>query len=73
MYGSHVHQAVIEAQDAQSGITIHEVNERYDEGRIIFQASCDVSSDDTPETLAQRINELEREHLPAQIEKLLFP
>jgi phosphoribosylglycinamide formyltransferase-1 len=73
MYGSHVHQAVIEAGDAQSGITIHEVNEHYDEGKIIFQASCDVSLEDTPETLAQRIHQLEHEHLPTQIEKLLFP
>lgn len=73
MYGSHVHQAVIEAGDAQSGITIHEVNEHYDEGKIIFQASCDVSADDTPETLAQRIHQLEHEHLPTQIEKFLFP
>jgi phosphoribosylglycinamide formyltransferase-1 len=73
MYGSHVHQAVIEAGDAQSGITIHEVNEHYDEGKIIFQASCDVSPEDTPETLAQRIYQLEQEHLPVQIEKLLFP
>jgi phosphoribosylglycinamide formyltransferase-1 len=73
MYGSHVHQAVIEAGDAKSGITIHEVNEHYDEGKIIFQASCDVSPEDTPETLAQRIYQLEQEHLPVQIEKLLFP
>jgi phosphoribosylglycinamide formyltransferase-1 len=73
MYGSHVHQAVIEAGDAKSGITIHEVNERYDEGSIIFQASCDVSPEDSPETLAQRIHQLEYEHLPVQIEKILYP
>ena len=72
MYGSRVHQAVIESGDEKSGITIHYVNEKYDEGRIIFQATCDVSSDDTPETLAAKVHQLEYAHFPEQIEKLLF-
>jgi phosphoribosylglycinamide formyltransferase-1 len=73
MYGMHVHRAVVAAGETETGITIHEVNEHYDEGKIIFQASCEVSPEDTPETLAQRIYQLEQEHLPVQIEKLLFP
>ncbi len=72
MYGSKVHQAVIDSGDEKSGITIHYVNEKYDEGRIIFQASCDVSSDDTPDSLAAKVHQLEYAHFPVQIEKLLF-
>lgn len=71
MYGNHVHQAVLEAGENQSGITIHEVNERYDEGKIIFQATCPVFPDDTTETLAERIHQLEHQHLPEQIDQLL--
>ena len=71
MYGEHVHRAVIEAGETQSGITIHHVNENYDEGDIIFQATCNVYSNDTPETLAARVHELEYTHYPEIIEKLL--
>ena len=72
MYGQHVHRAVIENREKQSGISIHYVNENYDEGAMIFQASCDVKEDDTPDTLAQRIHALEYEHYPRIIEQILF-
>lgn len=71
MYGERVHRAVIEAGRKKSGITIHYVNERYDEGDIIFRAECDVLEDDTPATLAARVHELEYRFYPAIIEKLL--
>ena len=64
MYGHHVHNAVIAAKEQFSGITIHLVNEAYDEGRILFQDRCVVSSDDTAETLAQKIHQLEHENFP---------
>jgi len=71
MYGIHVHRAVIESGDKESGISIHYVNERYDEGNIIFQASCPVSVNDTPETLADKIHELEHKHYPKVIEEVI--
>jgi len=71
MYGSHVHEAVIANGEAESGITIHYLNQKYDEGDVIFQARCPVESDDTPETLAARIHALEYEHYPKVVEKLL--
>ena len=71
MYGMNVHKAVIENGDKKSGISIHFVNEQYDDGEIIFQAHCDVKEDDTPESLAERIHDLEYEHFPRVIEKLL--
>jgi phosphoribosylglycinamide formyltransferase-1 len=71
MYGLRVHQAVIENGDEESGITIHYVNNRYDEGDIIFQARCKVQSDDTPEFLAHRVHELEYAHYPQVIEDLV--
>lgn len=71
MYGSRVHEAVIAAQEQQSGITIHFVNEHFDEGATIFQATCDIALHDTPETLAQKIHLLEYEHFPKVIEQLL--
>lgn len=71
MYGIHVHKAVIAEAEAQSGITIHYINEHYDEGEIIFQTSCPVYSTDTPETLAERIHSLEYKYYPEVIEKLL--
>ena len=72
MYGSRVHEAVIQSGDKRSGITIHLVNDKYDEGEIIFQASCPVTADDTPESLAARVHALEYAHFPVEIEKLLF-
>jgi phosphoribosylglycinamide formyltransferase 1 len=71
MYGSRVHQAVVESGDAESGITIHYVNRQYDEGGIIFQAICEVREGDTPEDLAASIHELEYEHFPRVVEQLL--
>ena len=71
MYGSRVHEAVIESGDAESGITIHYVNRQYDDGSIIFQAKCKVMERDTPEDLAARIHELEYEHFPRVVEQLL--
>jgi folate-dependent phosphoribosylglycinamide formyltransferase PurN len=71
MYGSRVHEAVISAGEKKSGITIHWVNEHYDEGGIIFQATCEVVSGDTPETLADKIHELEHAHFAPTIAKLL--
>jgi phosphoribosylglycinamide formyltransferase 1 len=71
MYGHFVHEAVIAAGDTSSGITIHFVDELYDHGNIIFQASCPVEASDTPATLAHRIHLLEHAHYPAVIEKTL--
>ncbi|MCK9300634.1 MAG: phosphoribosylglycinamide formyltransferase [Bacteroidales bacterium] len=71
MYGDRVHEAVIQAGEKESGITIHYVNEHYDQGAIIFQASCPVLASDTTKELAQRIHELEYFHYPRLIDKLL--
>jgi len=71
MYGMKVHEAVIANKEKESGITIHYVNEKYDEGQVIFQARCPVEAGDTPETLAQKVHQLEYEHFPKVIEKLL--
>jgi len=71
MYGMHVHEAIISQKEVESGITIHYVNEFYDEGAIIFQAKTSISAQDTPETLAQKIHELEHEHFPKVIDSLL--
>lgn len=71
MYGKHVHRAVIEAGEKESGITIHYVNERYDEGNIIFQARCEVRPDDSPESLARRVQQLEHRYFPEIIASLL--
>ena len=71
MYGMHVHRAVIDNNETESGVTIHFVNEEYDAGDIIFQATCPVEKDDTPDLLAQRIHTLEHEHFPKVIEKVL--
>ena len=71
MFGHHVHEAVIRNQEAESGITIHYVNREYDEGHIVFQARREVKADDTPETLASRIHQLEYQHFPVVVENLL--
>jgi formyltetrahydrofolate-dependent phosphoribosylglycinamide formyltransferase len=71
MYGSAVHIAVIDAKEKQSGITIHFVDDEYDHGEIIFQAACKLAEDETTESLANKIHELEHKHYAAQIEKLL--
>ncbi len=72
MYGQHVHEAVIAAREAQSGITIHLINERYDEGRFLLQATCPVFPSDTPESLAQRIHTLEHRFYPSTIEQFIL-
>jgi phosphoribosylglycinamide formyltransferase-1 len=64
MYGSHVHEAVVSSGEKESGITIHYVNENYDEGRVIFQAKCPVFPTDTPDDVAAKIHALEYEHFP---------
>ena len=71
MYGARVHEAIIEAGDKQSGITIHYVNEKYDEGQVIFQASVDIDSTDSPDSLAAKIHELEYAHFPVVIEEVV--
>lgn len=67
MYGHHVHEAVVAAGEHESGITIHYVNENYDEGAIIFQARCEVTPHDTPETVAEKIHQLEYKYFPKTI------
>ncbi|MDB5242680.1 MAG: phosphoribosylglycinamide formyltransferase [Spirosoma sp.] len=71
MYGHYVHEAVVAAGETESGITIHYVNEQYDEGQIIFQASCPVLPTDTPNDVAHRIQALEHRHYPRIIANLL--
>ena len=68
MYGMKVHEAVINAKEAKSGITIHNVNKIYDDGQIIFQKSFDIAINETPETLAQKIHVLEYKHFPEVID-----
>lgn len=72
MYGAKVHEAVIAAKDKESGISIHYVNEKYDEGQIIFQAKCDVDEKDNAESLAQKIHKLEYKHFQNVIERILY-
>jgi len=71
MYGKHVHEAVKAAGDQETGITIHFVNEHYDEGDVVFQASCPVEPDDTPEAIARNIQKLEHRYFPEVIERIL--
>jgi phosphoribosylglycinamide formyltransferase 1 len=69
-YGSNVHQSVIDSGAIMSGITIHYVNEKFDEGEIIFQAACHVSKDDTADSLAGKIHALEYSNFPVVVEKI---
>ncbi|MFC3417247.1 phosphoribosylglycinamide formyltransferase [Algoriphagus hitonicola] len=71
MYGMKVHEAVKAAGDAQTGITIHLVNENYDEGKIIFQAATPVSPGDSPETIAEKVHALEHRYFPEVIESII--
>ncbi len=71
MYGMRVHEAVKKAGETETGITIHFVNEEYDDGDMVFQAKCPVGPEDTPEGIAQKIHQLEHRHFPEVIEKLL--
>lgn len=70
MYGMRVHEAVKEAGETETGITIHYVNNEYDAGEIIFQAKCPVLPEDTPETIAKKVHELEYQYYPRVIEKI---
>ena len=72
MYGKHVHEAVVNNNEKESGITIHYVNENYDEGGIIFQAVTEVLPNDTADDVAAKIHKLEYKHFPKVIEKVLF-
>lgn len=71
MYGSKVHKAVIANGEKESGISIHYVNKKYDEGELIFQARCSIGPEDDPESLASKIHSLEYEHFPVVIGNLL--
>jgi phosphoribosylglycinamide formyltransferase-1 len=71
MYGHHVHNAVVSAKEKESGITIHYVNEVYDDGNIILQARCMVQENDSADELAARIHKLEHFYYPRAIEFLL--
>ncbi|MDD2504561.1 MAG: phosphoribosylglycinamide formyltransferase [Clostridia bacterium] len=71
MYGMKVHQAVVEAGEKESGITIHLVDEHYDNGKILFQARCTISKGETPEDLANKIHQLEQEHFPRVIQEYI--
>lgn len=71
MFGANVHEAVIDAGDTESGITIHLVDEVYDMGTTLLQVKCPIVPDETPESLAEKIHQLEYEHFPKVIEKLL--
>lgn len=72
MYGMRVHETIIKSGDTASGITIHYVNPEYDKGNIIFQAKCSVHKNDTPESLAQKVHQLEYEHFPRVIEEVIL-
>ncbi len=71
MYGHHVHQAVVEAKEVESGITIHYINDRIDEGEIIAQFTCAISPTDSCDDVARRVGELEYRHYPEVIASLL--
>lgn len=71
MYGMRVHQAVVDNKESKSGITIHYVNEVYDDGKIIFQAKCNINEGDSPEDVARKVHELEYKYYPEIIEGIL--
>ena len=71
MYGDRVHQAVVAAGEKESGITIHYINEHYDEGDTIFRATCPVLPTDSPGDVAEKVHALEYEHFPRVIEQII--
>jgi phosphoribosylglycinamide formyltransferase-1 len=71
MYGMNVHQAVKDAGEMETGITIHYVNEKYDDGAVIFQANCPITLQDTPEHIRQKVQQLEHNHFPVVIENVV--
>jgi len=72
MYGDRVHQAVKEAGEKESGITIHYVNECFDDGKIVFQAKCDVLENDGADDIAKKVHALEYKHFPEVIENVIL-
>ncbi len=70
MYGDNVHKAVFENHETETGITVHMVNDKYDEGHIIFQKSVKIDSNDTPDSIACKVHELEYKYYPTIIEKI---
>ena len=72
MYGMHVHRAVKAANEQETGITIHYVNEKYDDGAVVFQAKTSLSPTDGPETIAKKVQQLEHQHFAPVIEDLLM-
>ena len=71
MYGHYVHEAVIAAREKETGITIHYVDEWYDHGQVVFQASFPIEETDTPESVARKVHTLEHEHFPRVIEQVI--
>lgn len=72
MYGGHVHEAVVANHEKESGITIHIIDNQYDRGQTLFQAKCQVTEEDTPDTLAAKIHKLEQQYFPVVIEKTVL-
>ncbi len=72
MFGAHVHEAVKAANESETGITIHLVNEHYDEGQILFQAQCAIEADDQVEQIAEKVHALEYAHFPHVIETFVL-
>ena len=72
MYGMKVHETVLINKETETGITIHYVNEEYDKGEYIAQYRCHVEPSDSTEIIAQKVHDLEHEHYPKEIEKLLL-
>jgi phosphoribosylglycinamide formyltransferase-1 len=73
MYGMNVHKAIHEKKEVETGISIHYVNENYDEGKMIFQATTAINPEDSVKDIAHKIHELEQAHFPKVIENLLLP
>ena len=71
MYGMNIHRAIVENKEKETGITIHYVNENYDEGNIIFQKNVSLEDTETPEEVAEKIHELEQRYFPEVIDRLL--
>ena len=71
MYGMHIHRAIVNNKEKETGISIHYVNEHYDEGGIIFQKNVALTEEDTPETVAEKIHDLEQKYFPEIISRLL--
>ena len=72
MYGMKIHELVRQRNESETGITIHEVNEQYDEGRILFQGKCEVSVTDSPQDIAEKVHQLEYDCYPRVIEKWIL-